>query len=363
MSYKLIPPGKRRNRHYWLRGTIAGERVEVSTGCETRQATQAWAADYVARLEGQRVPGIGEVAAFERAAELYKAAHPHLSKGDIRLVDAVAKYFGDKGKACHEVVHADLVAASDELKPGRSASTKNRKVIGPAAAVLHYAANNQWCTYQRIEKFWVSRKSNREPARDEDLALLIANVEAPPRRKKFGRKADYNVAFKRLLLLMLYELGLRIGHLLTVRWDDVDLQAARLKVRIPKSDEIASLELSPVIVTELANLTSAIGADRPALGRRVDRRGRLFPWTTNRGVHAWLKPLTDRLGIKYTPHMSRHKLATDAQVLPDKKAAELGVWKDPRSLHRYQHVRPEAIPGRSAATLLALPAPDKRKVG
>ena len=26
----------------------------------------------------------------------------------------------------------------------------------------------------------------------------------------------------------------------------------------------------------------------------------------------------------------------------------LGVWQDPRSLHRYQHVRPEAIPGMAA---------------
>jgi len=33
-------------------------------------------------------------------------------------------------------------------------------------------------------------------------------------------------------------------------------------------------------------------------------------------------------------------------------AAKLGVWRDPRSLHRYQHVRPDAIPGRNASALL-----------
>ena len=77
-------------------------------------------------------------------------------------------------------------------------------------------------------------------------------------------------------------------------------------------------------------------------------------WSTNRGVYGWLKPLTDKLGVRYTPHMSRHKLATDADAanIPDKRAALLGVWQDPRSLHRYQHVRPDAIPGRNAGKLL-----------
>jgi hypothetical protein len=40
----------------------------------------------------------------------------------------------------------------------------------------------------------------------------MANVEKP-RESKFGRKQDANVAHKRLLLAMLYELGLRITDL------------------------------------------------------------------------------------------------------------------------------------------------------
>lgn len=74
---------------------------------------------------------------------------------------------------------------------------------------------------------------------------------------------------------------------------------------------------------------------------------------TRRGVYAWLKPLTKRLGVTYTPHMSRHALATaaDAAQIPDKRAPELGVWRDARSLHRYQHVRPQPIPGREAGAL------------
>lgn len=140
---------------------------------------------------------------------------------------------------------------------------------------------------------------------------------------------------------MLYELGLRITDLLRIDWRAIDLPAARVKVRIAKTDESASLELSAALVAALASLP--------------ERRGRLFPWSTRRGVYAWLGPLTRRLGVVYTPHLSRHALATaalEAQI-PDKRAAELGVWRDTRSLHRYQHARPDAIPGRSAGAVLA----------
>jgi len=64
-----------------------------------------------------------------------------------------------------------------------------------------------------------------------------------------------------------------------------------------------------------------------------------------------------RSGAKVTPQVGRHALAAaagDANI-PDKKAAELGVWRDPRSLHRYQHVKPDAIPGRTAGSLLPPP--------
>jgi hypothetical protein len=89
----------------------------------------------------------------------------------------------------------------------------------------------------------------------------------------------------------------------------------------------------------------------------VFSKDRVFPWATRRGVYAWLKPLVKKLDVTYTPHMSRHALATAAGAakIPDKEAALLGVWQDPRSLRRYQHVRPDPIPGRTAGILLKKP--------
>ncbi len=361
----FLPPGKR-GASWYIVGVDASGRFEASTGIRDkrdRRAAEAFGSRFLDERARRRVPGAGETVGFRSAAAFYKAASPHLSKQDIAKVDAVAAEIGDVD--CRSVTHAHLVAAADALKPGRADSTKNRWVIGPGAAVLHYAAGQKWCDYQRLKKFWESRKSGREPARDEDLAVLIANVEAPPRAKKNGRKADYHVAFKRILLMMLYETGLRLGHLLAVRVPHFDLQANTVRVRIPKSDEWAVITLSAELVAAIANCLHATrtGPVRRPLGVHVPREGRFFPWATNSGVYAWLKPLRKRLGVTYTPHMSRHALATDADAaqIPDKRAAELGVWQDPRSLHRYQHVRPIPIAGRTIDRLLSRPVSDHPK--
>jgi len=172
--------------------------------------------------------------------------------------------------------------------------------------------------------------------------LLMENAEAPPRANKLGRKSDYTVAYKKLLIAMLYELGLRITDYLKIDWERIDVQAGKASVQIGKTDHWATLEIGPTVIAMLANLPK--------------KEGRLFPWETRRGAYAWLKPLTERLGVTYTPHTSRHALATaaDAAQIPDKRAAELGVWRDARSLHRYQHARPQPIPGRETGTLAGI---------
>lgn len=344
MQIKYLPPGKR-GASWYIRGRDTSGKFEYSTGQRTRRGAETWAQDFLAERARRRVPGRGETVAFDAAAIFYKAATPHLSVVDLRHIDAVAAHIGNLD--CRLIVHATLVEAANALQPGRADATKNRKVMAPAAAVLHYAARNKWCEYQRVAKFWESRKSTREPVSDDAMRLLLANAEAPPRRHKQGRKVDYQVAYKRLLIAMLYELGLRLGDYLRVEWQHLDLDGAKLTVRIGKTDDWATLELSAVLVSMLANL--------PRKG------GRLFPWSTSRGVYGWLKPLSDRLGVAYTPHQSRHALATaaDAAQIPDKRAAGLGMWRDARSLHRYQHVRPEPIPGRGAGDLSGI----RRKPG
>lgn len=335
MQYRFQRPGKR-GPHWYVRWTDEhGRRRERSTGATAREGAQAFADRYFGELARRRIPGSGEVVGFQKAAEAYKL-FAKLSAQDERLVDAVANHFRDQD--CRTINHAQLIAAADALKPGRAPSTKNRKVIVPAAAVLHYASRQKWCEYQRIEKFPESRRSSRKPASDATMALLFKHLEEPPRRHPNGRKGDPNLPWKRLLLAMLYELGLRISDYLRLDWDAVDLGGRRVLVRVAKTDEMASLPFSSVVLSLLANLPR--------------KEGQLFPWSDRASVYKWLRRVRERAGVHYTPHLSRHALATAAQDVPDKKAALLGVWADPRSLHRYQHVRPEALPDRDAGFLV-----------
>ncbi|HEX2888899.1 tyrosine-type recombinase/integrase, partial [Vineibacter terrae] len=115
----------------------------------------------------------------------------------------------------------------------------------------------------------------------------------------------------------------------------------RIESPLSKTDDIIWLPISRALMVELANLDEC-------------RRGKLFPWNDRHEVYDWLVPLRERLGVDYTPHQSRHAMATDMQrrQIPDKQAAANGAWADPRSLQRYQHVIPEPIPGRTVGALI-----------
>lgn len=338
MPYKLKPPGTR-GPCWYVRGSDSGGEYEASTGKDTERDAAKWVEEvYLPSRASRRLPGAGEPVGFKAAAAFYKA-FKKLSKADAKLVDAVAEELGDID--CRALTHAHLVAAANRLRPKGKDSTKNRKVINPAAAVLHYASRQEWCSYRVIEKFAESRISNRTPATDADMAKLFKHLADPPSKiapQWYG--VDPNLPYKRLLLAMLYELGLRLGDLLAIDWSQVDLKKAKLTVRIRKTDKVATLSLSRVLVALLANLPR--------------KTGHLLPWTTSRGVYAWLDRVRARAKIHYTPHLSRHAMATAAgeRRIPDAEAAKLGAWADVRSLHRYQHVRPEPIPGRNAGFLM-----------
>lgn len=319
MSYRLLPPGKR-GPYWYIRGKIAGRRREVSTGQTDLARAEKWAAEYAAALHRDTVPDAADAVSFAHAAQAFiHFKRPLLD--DERLILALSSWFADR--PLKSITHAHLVDAARALRPRGSNATRNRKVIGPAAAVLHYAADQGWCEYRRFKKFAVSRKSPRQPVSDADMGRLMAATDGP----------------HRLLLAILYETGLRISDALSLAWNDVDLTAGRVSVRISKTDDYASLPLSPSLVVMLANMPS--------------RAGRILPWTNRVSVYRWLRPLCRRLGIAYTPHQSRHALASAllAAGVPDKAAADYGVWRDPRSLQRYQQVRPELRPERDAGRL------------
>lgn len=324
MPLKLIPPGKRRNRFWLARGRVNGRLYEVTTGKTNKSdAEKARARIELDILEDRANP---DTITFAQAAKMYSAFRnpPKESQQRIdRLVAAIGR------KTLAEIQHKDLVEAADLLYPNCKASSRNRSVIAPAAAILHYAAENKLCEYRRIKRFKEATPVTRALSQEAANALIAA--------------ADGDV---KTLLLWLFHQGTRISDALRVKWDDVDLKKRTVRLRISKTDEWRTFPLAETVFFRLANESR--------------RGGYLFPWRNRWAAYGALEPVLKATGIKFTPHMARHSLGTWLNASGAGLRTIMGALghKDAKSSMRYQDADVEII---RSAVVMAVGKSGKRK--
>lgn len=323
MGYKLFPPGTRRNNaSYIVRGTVGGIRFEERTGKTTRAAAEEWAIKYIAGLKGRDAD---EAVTFEYAALAYiEFKNPR--RDDVRFIQKLIALWD--GRTAADLVGADLISAAHTLLPHAGNATKNRSIITNASAVLHYAQEQEWAPERRFRRLEVSRRSNRRPVSPDTMRLLLANTTGP----------------EHLFLAMLYEIGPRVTDLTRLHEDDCHLQRGVILLGSRKTDELGEIELSPELIALLAN----------RLAQPFRRHGKVFPWNDRHQVYDWLVPLRTRLGVHYTPHLSRHAMVTELRAMGVSRedVADRGLYRDKRSIDRYDHHRAGHIPGRSVAILV-----------
>ena len=97
---------------------------------------------------------------------------------------------------------------------------------------------------------------------------------------------------------------------------------------------------------------TSISPARPT--RRASPGGKLFPWASRHSVYKWLRPLARNLKLTYTPHMSRHAMASDlyAEGSDVARIRERGLWRDDRSVRRYVQRADLAAPVRGAGRVV-----------
>jgi integrase len=293
MALELIRPGGRKgNRFYLVRGTVDGRRIEVSAKTADETAARVFKNALETKLLTGGVPGAGAEVSFRRAAELY-FAFKRLKPGDERRIQRLVDYVDPAGrKAVGKIVQADLVAAANALYPKAKPETKNRWAIKPGAAIVHYAAENRWYGWERIKKFQEGPVLTRA-ATDATAEALIAAIEARAiETGKFDKNAALFARKRTLLIYWLFRHWNRISDILRVDWTDIDLNAGLYRMYIGKTRVVRE---KPIDAEVLALLIA-----------EPDKTGRLFPWTTRAHVYRWLRPLTRKAGIKFTPHMARH---------------------------------------------------------
>lgn len=335
MPLKLIPPGKRKgNRFYLIRGEVGGRRLEVSAKTTDETAALRLKAELELRILADRVPGSGEEVTFGRGADLYVARRGLLeTDDDWRRIEKLRRVLGARRVA--DIRQADLEKAARDLYPGRAPATLNREALRPAAAILHYCADNEYCPWLRVKLFKEPRPKTRAVTQDVARALINSVPELPAFERR--RSARYLAAAaerqrrKALLLLWLFRQGTRISDALKIEGTMIDLERRTVSRHIGKTDEHVEEPLHDEVWEMLAN-------DPPGPGR-------LFPWSSRRSVYRWLKPYCESLGIRFTPHMARHSLG---KWLNEDGASLRTIMdtlhhKDVKSSARYQSTDIEVI--------------------
>ncbi len=327
---KLLPPGKRKgNRHYIARGTVGGRQIEFTTGTADKAIAERVAAAAFAKfVASPSQPIIGRT--FRYVAEAYVAfRYPALTDAETakmrggdpelrekvaqtkRAIDQINRLVTVLGHLPLEAIsHADLVAAAESLCPSHKASSKNKLVIAPAAAILHYAADNKWCAYQRFKRFKEPRAITRAIPIDA-ARRLVEIAEGHPRA----------------LLVFLLRQGMRISDTIAVTWGQINLDAGTIEVRIRKTDQYVTKALHPEALAALA-----------ALPVNTDPQDRVFPYCNRWAVYRVLTPIALAAGVEFTPHMARHSLGKwlNASGAGLRTIMDTLDHADPKSSMRYQ---------------------------
>lgn len=316
MALQLIPPGKRGNKTFIARGRINGHLYEYSLQTEDRAAARRRMREFEDKIKADGPLAAGTVTFADAATRYRDFRQPR--EVDVARIEALVGVLGRR--RLRDLNVSDIHEAATRLKPGTSGATKNREVVRVAAAIWHYAAKAGLCSHVAVTLF--PEETPRTQALDqEDAGTLIAATDpGTPRR---------------LLLLWLFHQGMRISHTLAVPWDKIDLDRGTVEHREQKGrrphDYVFPLHAE--VIEELRRVPAE------------ERAGPVFPWRNRSSVYDWLKPLSERLGIPFTPHMARHSRGTwlnDAGAGLRTIMEALGHASERSSL-RYQHGNVEIV--------------------
>jgi integrase len=290
---------------YWYVRAIHGQGIYASTKEKDKAAARRFKDALEIRLA--RSSGQCHGATFREAAGLYQEARPHVTPQWLRNIERLCTVIGDR--LLTEIRQAVLVDAANTLYPHCAAVSKNRTVFGPAAAVLHYAAENDLCPYSRVKKL-KERQPVPRAMRSEDADRLIAAADGK----------------MRLLLVFLFAQGWRISDTLRLTWQDIDLSRETVRYHITKTDQRLTMPLHPSVLKMMRDAPADIG--------------RVFPWRSRTALYRALQPLCRAAGVAFTPHCARHSFATwlGAEGASTKEIMEAGAWRDYRSVLRYTSV-------------------------
>jgi integrase len=311
MSLRIVPPRSGRSPFYTVRGTFAGRTVDASTKTRDAKSAERFKARLEVTIAKQEAENRSPIT-FRGAAALYLDFR-RPKKADRQYIERLMVIIGDTELA--DIRQHTLISAANSLFPDAKPGTKNRNVLVPASAVLHYAAESKLCPYIRVRKFKEPSPEPRALSKDQARVLMAS--------------AEGNM---RLILSWLFCQGWRISDTLRLQWQHIDMKAGTVRYHITKTDRWHVMPLHEDI--------------QQLLGLEATKDfGPVFNWENKSNFYRALRPLCRRLKIHFTPHMARHSFATwlvNDGVSPQ-EIMEAGGWQDHKSVLRYAKLDPTRI--------------------
>lgn len=314
----------------WIIGTVRvagekrGRRIRESAGTDDLHLAQEAAT--AREREILRTAWHGErrgTRTFAAAAEAYLDAQERTPHTEM-LIGRLVRYAGPRATLADITQEWVDRARRAILAPDAAPATVRRGVIVPLTAILTFAARRGWC----------DRPSFEGPAVPKGrTAFLLPNQAA----------AMIDAAEDRLrpLLILAFCTGMRMEEMLTLAWDQIDLQGARILLweGETKGGSRRLVQLPPAAVAALAGVKGREGV--------VFRNRRGKPYRDSEAGGGQLRKPWARIckaaGVAgMTPHVTRHTWASwhYARHRDLLKLRGDGGWASVTQVERYAHLMP-----------------------
>ncbi len=291
-----------------------GARVRRALGTRDPDRAEEARAHLEARLWKVGLYGAGAVVTFDECALAYAK-----NGGETRFLEKVAKAL--VGRQLQGITPEDIRDLSVAHYPKGSAATRNRQFIAPASAVINYGHQRGWCGPIKVARFTEAKRRKTSVGR-EYLDKLQPHLPAP----------------LYAMMMTMQTTGRRVGDMLALTVQDVDLRRGVIRIGDPKNGEPATAWLT----AEVAGLLAAI----------MPETGRVFPYAARGSIYSTLRRACKKAGVEYlgTHQPGRHSFATklDDAGFSTAAIAEAGGWKSP-ALVAKTYIHPNQAGQRAAA--------------
>jgi integrase len=223
---------KKRGEIWHYSGSVSGRRLRGSTQTEDKKRAERIASEIETKEWKRHLDGPGANLTFANAAYLYRGAEKA-----TRFLMPIEDHWQDT--PISEITKGAIQQSAIRLYPNVSGATRNRQVIVPTQAIINHAADLELCSRITVKRFPEEKK-----------------IKEPVTREWVGTFAQHSSPHLGALCLFMFGTGARISEALSVKWDDIDLDAASAIIRQTKISEERTAHLPPALLVAIANIES-----------------------------------------------------------------------------------------------------------